>query len=292
MPQKFPMTDGRATAGSTRREGGGFCPAAFTLIELLVVIAVIAILAAILLPALTGAKMQAARIQCISNERQLLVAWTIYSGDNNEWLVLNGGDQSATSLQAHLWVYGGNHGSADSLTNELQLTGANYALFAKLLPTGRIYKCPADYSTWPVWNAQMVYVAEQRSYAMNSYMGENEIVSPININPAYKSYTKVSQIAADSPANRFVFADVNPASICTPAFGMDMSQSGWIHYPSYFHRQRGAVVFADGHVEAHHWLDSRTMPKLPGGAAYLPHDTASPNNQDLAWLAERTTSKK
>ena len=56
------------------------------------VIAVIAILAALLLPALVGAKMQAARIQCMNNEKQMVLAWTIYSGDNNtDKLVLNGG---------------------------------------------------------------------------------------------------------------------------------------------------------------------------------------------------------
>jgi prepilin-type N-terminal cleavage/methylation domain-containing protein/prepilin-type processing-associated H-X9-DG protein len=293
MPAK---TNGPVNSGRARPEPGGHFPGgAFTLIELLVVIAIIAILAALLLPALVVAKMQAVRAQCVSNEKQLILAWSIYPGDNDERLVLNGGDTAITSTAPHLWVYGGNHGSADSLTNDLYLTGANYALFAKLLPPEHVYKCPADNTTWPVWNSSSTaaLVNELRSYSMNCYMGipASGTISPIAINSSYKIYAKTSQINGDSPANRFVFTDVNPASICTPAFGVDMTLETWIHYPSDLHRQRGVLVFADGHVEVHHWLDSRTMVHL-GSSTYIPHGNPALNNQDLAWIADRTTSKK
>jgi prepilin-type N-terminal cleavage/methylation domain-containing protein len=295
MPRKFLTTGWRLPFRNVRQTKAGFFPAAaFTLVELLVVIAIIAILAALLLPALVGAKMQAARIQCIGNERQLVLAWSIYSSDNNENLVLNGGDTATTSAQAHLWAYGGNHGSSDSLTNDLYLTGANYALFAKLIPTERSYKCPADYSRWPLWTSKLNYVTELRSYSMNSYIGTAgaNAIPPVSLNSAYKVYLKSSQLTADSPDHRFVFTDVNPASICTPAFAVDMNLQTMIHYPSDEHQRGGVLAFADGHIEAHRWLDARTMLHLANGQAYLPHNNSTPNNPDLNWIAERTTSKK
>ncbi len=268
---------------------------AFTLVELLVVIAIIAILAALLLPSLVGAKAQALRAQCVSNERQLYIAWAMYPTDNDDRLVANGGDLSATSARPHLWVHGGDHMSQGTLTNWMYLVGANFALFTSYEPNYAVYKCPADNTTWPLMTTPPKMVEELRSYSMNCYMGmplnSPYAVYPVDtLNSSYKVYLRTSDFKTDSPVNRFVFMDVNPANICTPAFGVDMALRTWIHYPSYLHGERGVIVFADGHVEVHRWVDGRTMPR--SYRKIIGHDNSAVGDPDLPWIAERTTSHR
>ena len=74
-------------------------PSAFTLIELLVVIAIIAILASLLLTALSRAKGMAQTSACINNLKQLQLAWQMYPEDNNDVLPLNDAVGSASDIK-------------------------------------------------------------------------------------------------------------------------------------------------------------------------------------------------
>ena len=134
-----------------------------------------------------------------------------------------------------------------------------------------------------------------RSYSMNCYMGLSSQTfaegQPFNFSLSeYPIYLKSSQLAAISPGSRFVFMDVNPGNICSPAFGVDMDQDIFFHYPSYLHNNSGVVAFSDGHVEAHKWLDPRTRKSVPDGQ-FWGHGDPSPGNVDLKWIRQQTTAK-
>jgi len=236
----------------------------------LVVIAIIAILAGMLLPALSKAKQKAQGTSCLSNLKQLTLAAVLYGTDFNDHIPPNYvGDIRA-------WI-GGDVQAMPGATNRNDIRNG------KLFPfngSEAIYQCPGDKLPFRIGNRSVVRV---RSYSLNGMMGENSPGVPASVHPKIVENKKFSDVSNPGPSQANFFVDEDAGSIDDGYFAVDSHQSTyWRNTLASRHGNGAMVSFADGHTEFWKWKDPTTIKKKGNDAPTRPGDL------DLLRLKEAT----
>jgi prepilin-type N-terminal cleavage/methylation domain-containing protein len=271
---------------------------AFTLIELLVVIGIIAILVALLLPALSHTKSKAQGLFCLNNHRQLLLAWRLYNDDNGGRLLYASSDSTDRTKDPYVWIHGHmNFNPANRSNWDVERDIMASPLWPYSGDAG-LWKCPADRSTVVPSDGpfQGRTVRRVRSISMNLWVGgfggRDFGISGAN---TWRIYLHESEMIDPGPAHTFVFLDMREDSIDVGNFGTDMrgwpdqpERNAFLDYPASYHLRAGGLSFADGHAEMRRWVDDRTMPPLERDGL-IPDVVRSPYNRDITWLQERAT---
>ena len=226
---------------------------AFTLIELLVVIAIIAVLMAILMPALQRAREQGKRAACLSNLKQLTLAWILYADENDDRIVSgDGGVQHTYNGVIEIpWVgrcWHSNYRGGEQLPVEQQKAEIKSGALWPYCENEGLYACPTGL------RGELVTYA-----AMDSMNGHPLPQDPKGRGPAdvIKRLIIKKRMQIRSPSKRIVFID--EGWVTPDSYAVYQNQQEWWDDPMVRHGNGSSVSLADGHSEYWKWKGIQTI---------------------------------
>ena len=258
----------------------------FTIVELLVVIVVMLLLAGLALPVLSSASVRAQGIRCGENLKQLGLAWALYVQDHEGRVALN--QPTPDWNTAANWATGWLDKIADNTDN----TNRNLLQEGQLGPyvsSFEAYKCPGDRLTVAMGGIPM---ARTRSVAMNFYIG----FQAIGRAGEWQEVLSTSDMVNPDPKTTFILAVQREDGINDTWYRVDADR-GLVENPAFYHNGGDNLVFGDGHVELHRWLDSRTTPSINRSkdswhVAPNVGDAWARGNIDINWLRDHASAPK
>jgi prepilin-type N-terminal cleavage/methylation domain-containing protein/prepilin-type processing-associated H-X9-DG protein len=239
---------------------------AFTLIELLVVVSIIAILMAILLPALSRAREQAKQTVCLANQKTLALSFFQYANENNDaivssWTKIIENRSSWVDAPRYAnWIYVPEaqfKNLPDVSAEQRGISNGSLFPFARRV---EVYHCPSDRrNTRGPENGFMAY----RTYSMPNYINadgqwEHYVQTGIWSNETRPVSMRVTQI--ERPADSFAFLEESdPRGMNEGSWVMFLDHDEWIDILSVWHANKSTIGFTDGHAIVRGWVDPRTI---------------------------------
>jgi prepilin-type N-terminal cleavage/methylation domain-containing protein/prepilin-type processing-associated H-X9-DG protein len=242
---------------------------AFTLVELLVVIAVIALLAALLFPVFATARKAAHRSTCLSNLKQLGVAFMLYATDYDDTLPLAGGSTAAVAS----WIdydSPGERGGIYPYVRQFSKAGAS------------VYRCP---SGLPDTSS---YTAVSSTYAMNDYLRPWHGTWPDNVPHEPLALSQIESpprtiLLFEVTQHRQGYANRNGS----PYFHTVDRETGHpVGVPQIYHQGASNFLYCDGHVRRHHPRATMTREKTPTPQRYLTEGGQLVVGYQLGWVRD------
>ena len=242
---------------------------AFTLIELLVVIAIIAVLMAIIMPALNLVKRKAGAMGCMSNTRNLALGWYMYVGDN-DGRIMSCEDNATEGGRFVGWIgvprdangnLQSNTQTSPTVTDEDEIRGIKAGLLFPYIKDPGAYHCPSDNVRVSIYDQSKVFV----TYSIPACLYGVTSPGSADYGKQIRTFNEIT-----SPSLRYVFVEAAETRNWNASHHFVMgapeftgaSVWGWWGPMAVNHGDSSVLGFCDGHAEVHHWRDKFTIDRV------------------------------